>query len=107
MNEILGTYREGHVELASPVNWPDGTPVTVQAKSLTAHAQPAEDWRENWGIDDDWPDTPENRAEILRRIDGVEPLDMTPEEEAEWHTTLAWFGEYTREAVKRDMGLTT
>jgi hypothetical protein len=107
MNEIQGTYRDGHVELTAPVNWPDGTPVTVEPKLPTGQAQPTEEWRDTWGIDDDWPDTPENRAEILRRMDAVEPLDMTPEEEAEWHAMLDWFGEYTRDAVKRDMGLTS
>lgn len=106
MNEISGTFRDGHVELNAAVDWPEGTPVTVQAQSLPSAAEPADDWRDNWGVDDDWPDTPENRAEILRRIDAVEPLKMSPEEEAEWHAMLDWFGNYTLEAVKRDMGLT-
>jgi hypothetical protein len=105
MNEITGTYRGGHVELASAVDWPDGTPVTVQATPSLGKPTLADDWQENWGIEDDWPDTPENRAEILRRIDAVEPLEMTPEEEAEWKATLNWFGDYTLQAVKRDMGL--
>ena len=105
MSEIQGTYRDGHVELTAAVDWPEGTPVTVQPNSVVSQAQLTEDWRENWGIDDDWPDTPENRAEILRRMDAVEPLDMTPEEEAEWHRMLKWFDDYSREAVKREMGL--
>ena len=60
----------------------------------------------DWGIDDDWPDTPENRAEILRRMDAVEPLEMTEEEIAQWQATLHWFDEYSRQHVARDMGLT-
>jgi hypothetical protein len=106
MNEIPGTFRDGRVELNAAVDWPNGTPVTVQAQIGAPKTTPSEEWREQWGVEDDWPDTPENRAEILRRIDAVEPLEMSPEEEVEWQATLAWFGNYTLEAVKRDMGLT-
>jgi hypothetical protein len=105
MNDIPGVFRAGHVELTDAVDWPDGTPVTVHPHPLDKRTEMAGDWSEQWGVDDDWPDTPENRAEILRRIDAVQPLEMTPEEEAEWQATLDWFGAYTREAVRRDMGL--
>jgi len=105
MNEIPGIFRSGHVELMGAVDWPDGTPVTVHPRHPDDQREIAGDWREHWGIDDDWPDTPENRAEILRRMDAAQPLDMTPEEQAEWQATLDWFGAHTREAVRRDMGL--
>jgi hypothetical protein len=39
MNEIQGTYRDGHVELTAPVNWPDGTPVTVQPSLFAGQEQ--------------------------------------------------------------------
>lgn len=101
MDGIEGTYRHGQVQLDTAVAWPEGTRVEVApvAGETRDRAEP------DWGIDDDWPDTPANRAEILRRIDAVEPLEMTPEEEASAHAMLDWFGDYTREAVKRDMGL--
>jgi hypothetical protein len=106
MSEISGTFRDGRVELNAAVDWPDGLPVTVQPQATAKESVSAGDWREDWGIDDGSPDTPENRAEILRRMDAAEPLVMSPEEEQEWHAMLDWFGSYTLEAVKREMGLT-
>ena len=104
MNEITGTYRDGHVELAAPVNWPNGMPVKVQAEPSLSPFNNHE-LAGNWGIDDDWPDTPENRAEILRRMDAVEPLEMTPEEEAEWKAARKWIRDFTIAAVRSEMGL--
>jgi hypothetical protein len=102
MSEIHGTYHDGRVDLDDPVIWPDGARVAVSPLSVSeGHSA------NKWGIDDEWPDTPENRAEILRRMDAVEPLEMTPEEEAEWHAMLKWFDDYSLQAVKRDMGIET
>jgi hypothetical protein len=105
MSEVQGTYRDGHVHLDSPVAWPNGIRVEISPipKNETPMAQPSQGG--DWGIEDDWPDTPENRAEILRRIDAVEPLEMTPAEVTEWQAMLQWFDEHSREVVKRDMGL--
>jgi hypothetical protein len=105
MSEISGIYRDGHVELTGSVDWPDGTPVTVQPQSQGKPDGHTISSDNEWGIPDDWPDTPENRAEILRRMEAVEPLEMTPEEEAEWHAMLKWFDDYSRDAMKREMGL--
>ncbi len=37
--------------------------------------------------DDQWPNDPQGIAELLKRIDQIEPFEMTSEEEADW---LAW-----------------
>jgi hypothetical protein len=104
MDGIQGTYREGRIDLDSSVSWPEGTRVEVAPLAVRPAAPDATSVE--WGVSDDWADTPENRAEILRRMDAAEPLEMSPEEEAEWQAALDWIGEYTLQAVKRDMGLT-
>ena len=91
MNEISGIFRGGRVELADAVDWPDGTPVMVHPHRPDAQPELAGDWRDHWGIDDDLPDPPENRAEILRRMDAVQPLEMTAEEQAEWQRSRSSF----------------
>lgn len=74
MKAIKGTYREGQVVLAAPADWPDGTEVIVEP-------MPRE---QTLGIrEEDWPDTPEAIAEWLKWYDSLEPLEFTPEEEAE------------------------
>ena len=84
MSEVHGTYRDGKVELKSGVDWPNGMLVTVHPLPLAQRNESADEWQDSWGIDDDWPDTPENRAEILRRMDAVEPLEMTDMGLAPW-----------------------
>jgi hypothetical protein len=108
MSEINGTFRNGHVELDSSVDWPNGARVTVvpapnHATSPRSNGS-ADD--PSWGIDEaDYEDTPEFRAKLIAQMDSFEPLELTPAEEAEWQAALKWFGDYTLQAVKRDMGL--
>jgi hypothetical protein len=98
MSDIQGTYRDGHVELSTPVNWPDGTPVSVQPK--------AEAPDDAWGIAEaDYQDTPEFRARLIAQIDAFEPLELTAEEEAEWQAARKWIKDYTIAAVTKSMGL--
>lgn len=51
--------------------------------------------------EEDWPDTPENRIEILRRMEAIEPLELTEADEAE----IAAVREVTLAAVRKQMGL--
>ena len=55
--------------------------------------------------EEDWPDTPENRAEILRRMEAIEPLELTAEDEAEIAAARAAVREVTLAAVRKQMGL--
>jgi len=51
---------------------------------------------DTFGItEEQWPTTPEAIAEWLRWFDAIEPLEMTPEEEAEWQTFRQKIKEYT------------
>ena len=89
-----GTYRAGRVELDAPVDWPDGARVSIEPKE------------ESLGLSEsDWPTTPEGQAALAASILEIEPLDLTPEEEAEWAAARAEVKRYTIEAVKRQMGL--
>ncbi len=76
---LTGTWKDGQVILDGPADWPEGSKLQV-----AAIAQPTE----LIGIpDDQWPRDPQGIAELLERMDQIEPFVMTPEEEADW---LAW-----------------
>ncbi len=75
-----GTVKNGQVILDEPTGLPEGTRVQVL---------PVEASRSSLGIrEEDWPTTPEDIAELIARIDQIEPLLQTPEEEAEWRAAL-------------------
>ena len=65
---------------ARPI-WPEGCKLQVAA-NLQAE-------RTDRRIPDQWPRDPQGIAELLERMDQIEPFEMTPEEEADW---LAWRG---------------
>jgi hypothetical protein len=74
MNTIQGTVKDGQIVLKEPLSWPDGTPVLVEAVGL--NGTPVAPEEENM-----------DKAAIERQLalmDQIEPLIMTPEEEAEW-----------------------
>lgn len=91
---IHGTYHAGRVDLDSPVDWPEGWRVSVVSESETIGLR-----------EEDWPDTPENRAEILRRMAAVEPLEFTAEDEARIASTRAEMKAKSIEAMRQLMGL--
>ena len=71
MSAIHGRVKNGKIELPAPADWPEGTEVEVrpveEAVGLT---------------EEDWPETPEEIAAWLRWYDSLEPLILTPEDEA-------------------------
>ena len=82
MSTVPGRYHDGKVILDTPVDWADGIPVRVSPRA------------EKVGMsEDEWPTTPEGIQQLVQRIRSFEPVELTPEEEAEW---LA-----AREAVKQ------
>ncbi|MFM9962971.1 MAG: hypothetical protein ACKV2Q_17320 [Planctomycetaceae bacterium] len=54
--------------------------------------------------EEDWPDTPENREEILRRMAAVEPLELTEEDEARIATARAEMKTKSIETMRQLMG---
>jgi len=106
--EITGTFRNGHVELDSSGGLPEGTRVRVVPESdvTPKHEENDHAHDELWGIDAaDYQDTPEFRAKLISQIDSFEPLELTPEEEAEWEAARKWRKEYSLAAVRKQMGL--
>src|SRR5437660_11067561 len=73
MNASLSVVKNGRVEIDVPPDWPDGTPVRVEL-GLNGQAK----------YDDERPETPEEIEEWIRRFREIEPIEMTPAEEAAW-----------------------
>ena len=76
MNAIKATVKNRQVLVEVPADWPEGCEVVIEPLPT---ATSCGGMRE-----EDWPTTPEGIAALLARMDQVEPLIMTPEEEAEW-----------------------
>jgi hypothetical protein len=75
MNAIKGIVRNGNIVLDNPADLPEGCRVLVEPIAE----------EDTFGIrEEDWQDTPEAIAAWLRWYDSLEPLALTPEEEAEW-----------------------
>jgi len=99
---IKGVYRNGHVELTKPVDWPEGYEVDVLPHQTNGDEPP----KEKWGMDEsEWPTTPEGIEALIARMDSREPLELTPEEERKWNEGLRWFDEVSRGAMRKQMGL--
>ena len=90
MSGITGTYRKGKVVLDSPVDWPEGTRVEVSSPGVKIGLTEAE-----------WPTTPEGIAELQQRMAALEPLEITPEEEADWLEWRAKTKQYTIERIRQ------
>ena len=99
MTQILAAvYRDGHLVLETPVDWPEG-----QKVYLTATVDPATLVAP--GNSDEERDDPEAIQARLRAFDEIEPLQMTEAEFAEWETAREEFRRVSREAVRKEMGL--
>ncbi len=75
MSSILGkgVIRNGRVEIAEPIDLPDGTEVIVTGQAPVR----SEDSRES-----DRPMSPDEIAQTLAAMAKIEPFDMTEEERA-------------------------
>ena len=76
---ITGTWKNGRIVIDSPTDWPDGCRVIIEPVTDSAALAIREE---------DWAETPEAIAEWLRWYDTLEPLLMSPEEEANWQDSL-------------------
>lgn len=79
MIAIKGMVRDGQIVLNEPVEWPNGTEVKVEPVSPEALPGLREE---------DWPTDREGIARHLALMDQIEPLLLSPEEEAEWKAAL-------------------
>ncbi len=95
MNAIKGTYKDGQIILGQPADWPDGTQVLVEPIAPEC----------SLGIrDEDWPTDSEGISRHLALMDRIEPLLMTPEEEAAWQAARKVQKEYERANWDRRVG---
>jgi hypothetical protein len=74
MNAIEATFKNGQIVPDGPTDWPEGCrlriePVTTEQVRATA--------------DSDEPETPEQIQEWLRWYHALEPLEFTPQEDAD------------------------
>jgi hypothetical protein len=87
--------KNGHVVLDVPTALPEGTRVEVS---------PINESRPTFGMrDEDWPTTPEGIRELLARMDALEPLEFTPEEESEIEAARAAVREATLTKMKNSV----
>lgn len=87
MAAATGTYRKGKIILDEPVDWPEGTEVEVIPG------------RQKIGLTEaEWPTTAEGIAALRKAIAEIEPLEITPEEEAEFQ---AWREEVKQYTLKK------
>lgn len=74
MSPITGIWQDGHVVLDGVTDWPDGCRVLVEPVSMD----------ETIGLsEDEWRDSPEAVAEWIQWYESLEPLEITPEEQAD------------------------
>jgi len=84
VNSILvkGIIRNGRVEVAEPIDLPDGSEVTISGRAQGAVFDPAAD---------DRPMTPVEIAATLAAMDQIEPFEMTNDERTSadaWETKV-------------------
>jgi hypothetical protein len=86
MNTIKATVRGGRLEVAEPINLPDGTELDI----------PLPDEGED--IEPGWDNSPDGIAAWLKWYDSLEPLLRTGAEEAE---AEAWVKQCDASAAKK------
>jgi hypothetical protein len=85
MTPVEGTYKDGRIWLDGPTDWPEGCRVLIEPMPAPERIGTNEE---------DWADTPEAIEDWIRWYDTLEPLVLTPEEEAEWRTARKAQKEY-------------
>jgi hypothetical protein len=94
MDPIFATYHEGQIELDSAVDWPEGVRLAIYPAT------------EPLGLDEaTWEDTPDARAALLKKMDALEPLELTDDDRRLIDEARAESKRVTIEAVQQQMGL--
>ncbi len=100
MNAITGTWKNGQIIPDNPVNWPEGCRLVIE---------PVPEGHTMGMREEDWDDSPEGIAAWIRWYDSLEPLILTPEEQAEWDAARKAQKEFEKdkfeERAKRIEGL--
>lgn len=72
MATIYGTVTNGRIDVPAPAEWAEGTNVRIEAADESVVGMREEDW----------PTTPEAIEAWCAWLDGLEPLILTPDDEA-------------------------
>jgi hypothetical protein len=92
MTAIRATWKGGKIVPDGPVDWPEGCRLLIE---------PDLDDSGPIGIrEEDWSDSPEAIADWLAWYDSLEPLILTPEEEADLAAWRQRIKEYTIAKVR-------
>ena len=83
MQAITGTVKNGQVILSEPLRWPDGSEVRVELVEAPADRD-SPNGAEIDMSEVEQGDDPESIARWIAEFEAIPPLEMTPEEEAEW-----------------------
>jgi hypothetical protein len=74
MDAVKGIVQNGRILVSEPLDWPDGTQVLVEPIPPEAVGM----------AEEEQGDDPESIARWIAAFDAIPPLQMTPEEEANW-----------------------
>ena len=96
MLEMSGTVTNGVVVPTSPGSLPEGAKVRIVVESDESTGGMREE---------DWPKTPEGIAALIASWRELEPLEYTPEEEAELRAARSWFKDYEIQRQRKEWGL--
>jgi len=94
MSAVQGTYNSGRVDLDSPVSWPDGARVKVSQEDAPIGL-----------TESGYCDNAESREAILSKMDALEPLEFTPDEELEIAAARESIRQASIRSVRKRMGL--
>jgi hypothetical protein len=95
MTAIKTTVRNRRIELNAPIDLPDGTEVLVEVTPVA---------RAKIGIDEsEWRDDSEALADWNAWIQAIEPIELTPEEQAANDRFQEEFRRFNIEAVRKQM----
>lgn len=94
MSILTGVIRDGRVELDTPAALPNGTRVRVEPEA-----------EEGFLRDEDWPTTPEGIDALVRRMEQIDPIVLTPEDDARIAAARAAVRAVTLAAVRKQMGI--
>jgi hypothetical protein len=95
MISVKATIRNRRIELNAPEELPDGTELLVELTPISA---------EKIGIDEsEWRDDPAALADWEAWIRTIEPLELTPEEEAKAARFDEEMKRFNVEAVRKQM----
>ena len=120
MSAIKATVRGGRLELDVPADWPEGTEVEIYPVSpsptrerrpsqanAAARASTASEQAESVepaaeaDSDEAWLNSPEAIADWLRWFDTLEPLELTPAEEADTQAWMKKLDEYSISKIEK------